>query len=200
MKRLILWLMQSQLYKYLLKHVIPYIRFTTYYTKMKGYQYHEGYKLLRPGHIILTKDEKKLTGLLIPGDWDHAAFCVGKGDGYEVAQMVHDGYEKAYFFDICKESDRVAILECVDFDEEYVKKITERCKGFEGTPYDIQFTLGVKALYCSEIIYASDYEGRIKADLTDLAGLGRPYISPQGLYGAENLKVVWDSKNTVRTP
>jgi len=194
MKKIIFWLMETKPYKWLLKKIIPYIRFTTYYTSLRGKKYHDGYRFLKRGHIILTIDKNKLTTVLIPGEFSHAGFCVGiYPNSYEIAEMTHSDYTKSFFFDLCKESDRVVLLECVDFDEAYVDKMISKCKSFENSKYDTSFKLGVSALYCSELIYLSDFEKRLKIDLTDLAGLGRPYISPTGLYLAENVKVIWDS-------
>ena len=45
-RRTINWLMSTRLYKYLLKHIIPYIRFTTYYTSLRGKKYHLLYNKL----------------------------------------------------------------------------------------------------------------------------------------------------------
>ena len=196
MKKILVWMMNTDTYLWLLKHVIPYIRFTTYYTSLRGAKYQEGYKKLKPGHIILTIDKKKLTSLLIPGTFAHAALCLAKSDSpnvYEVAEMTHTDYTKSYFFDICKEADRVIILECVDWDEEYVQQVIAKCLEFEGAVYDVKFGFGVKALYCSELVYQSDFERRLNVNLEDLAGLGREYISPDGLYKAKNIKVIWDS-------
>ncbi len=202
-KRLLVWLMNTESYGWLLKHVIPYIRFTTYYTSLRGAKYTAGYEKLEPGHIILTLDKKKLTSMLIPGDFAHAALCVSNlsvaerpstspGD-YEVAEMTHTDYTKSYFFDICKESDRVIILKCTDWDDEYTQKVIAKCQEFEDATYDVKFGFGVKALYCSELIYQADFEKRLQVNLEDLAGLGREYISPTGLYNAKNVKIVWDS-------
>jgi hypothetical protein len=196
MKRILLFIMQTKFYSWLLLHIIPYIRFTTYYTSLRGNKYHQGYDLLRPGHIILTVDRKKLTSLLIPGDFSHAAFCVGKyPEEYEVAEMTHTNYTKSHFFDICKEADRVVILECPDFSAGYIQQMIDNCMSFETATYDLSFDLGVKALYCSELVYQADFRRILKVDLSDLAGLGRAYISPDGLYAAKNVRVVWDSDN-----
>jgi len=192
-KQLIFWLMQRKLYRWLLKDVIPYIRFTTYYPKFPGWKFHRGYALLEPGDIIVTDDSKKLTSVLIPGNWAHAALCVDIESEWEISEMTHEDYRKSTFFDICKESDRVAILRCTDWDPEYVSRIINKCKSFEGTKYDGSFTLGVVALYCSELVYESDVEKRLQISLDDLAGLGVPYISPDGLYNAKNVKLVWIS-------
>ena len=194
MRRILVWLMNTKFYAWLLKHVIPYIRFTTYYTSLRGAKYQAGYAKLRAGHILLTIDRKKLTSLLIPGGFAHAALCLNKKAGsYEIAEMTHTDYTKSYFFDICKEADRVVILKCTDWDAEYTKKVVEYCRTFEDAVYDVQFNFGIKALYCSELIWHADFDHRLDVNLEDLAGLGREYISPTGLFNAKNVKVVWDS-------
>lgn len=193
-KKFLIWLMSKIIYKWLLLHVIPYIRFTTYYTSLRGWKYVRGYKLLKPGDIILTKDRKKLTSLLIGGDVTHAALCVHKGSNkYEVAEMTHNHYTKSYFFDVCKESDRVIILRCRDWSQYYTKQVIERCKTFENAKYDVGFSLGIEALYCSELVYQSDFKRKLKVSLDDLADIGRPYIAPQDLLESKNCDVIWDS-------
>jgi hypothetical protein len=192
-RKILLFFMQTSFYSWLVMSVIPYIRLTTYYTSLRGWKFHRGYQLLKPGHIILTIDRKKLTTFLVPGEFTHASFCVAKGLEFEVAEMTHNNFTKSHFFDICKESDRVVILRCSKFDEDYTKKVIERCLSFQGVSYDTGFELGVKSLYCSELVYQSDYERRIEADLSDIAGLGRPYISPDGIFNSKNVELVWDS-------
>ena len=64
-RRAVGYIMQTKIYRYLLKHVIPYIRFTTYYTNLRGKKYHALYEQLKAGDVILTIDKKKLTTLLI---------------------------------------------------------------------------------------------------------------------------------------
>ena len=173
--------------------LIPSIRFTTNYTSLRGWKYQRGYKLLKPGDILLTIDHHKLTTILVPGLFSHAAMCVAKGDEWEVSEMTNTDYTYSCFFDICKESDRVVIMRCKDFDEEYTKKVVNKCKSFKGTKYDVEFNLGIKALYCSELIYHSDFEHRLHVSLEDIASIGREYISPTGLFKAKNVDVVWDS-------
>lgn len=197
-KPLLIWLTNTRFYHYLLISIIPYIRFSTYYTSFRGLKYHAGYKLLKPGHILLARDNKKLTTVLIGGMFTHAAYCVGKYGTeqyptFEVAEMTHENYTHSHFFDICKESDRVVILECTDFDPDYIKKTIDTCLSFKDAKYNVTFEFGVSALYCSELVYQSDFERRLKVNLEDLAGLGRQYISPTGLYKAKNVRVVYDS-------
>lgn len=195
-RKLILWLMGTKSYRWSLKNLIPYVRFSMYYAKIKGNQYKSGYKLLKSGDIILTTDKKKLTSLLIPGEWNHAALCIDKGLNvdYEVAEMTHADYTKSHFFDICKESDRILIMRCPDFTDTYIKAMTSQCKEYEKAKYDVEFNLGIEALYCSELIYQSDFARVLNFDLSDFAGIGRPYLSPQGIRECKNLDVVWDSE------
>lgn len=197
MKKLLVWLSNTRLYSWMLIHVIPYIRFSMYYPRIRGNIYHDAYELLEVGDYILTKDKHKLTTLLIGGEWTHAALCVGKrvyGDLYEVAEMTHHNYTHSDFFDICKEADEIMIMRCVNFDSKYIRKVVAKCNSFHHATYDTAFKLGVKALYCSELVYQSDFERRLKVNLEDLAGLGRQYISPTGLAQAQNARVIYDSR------
>jgi hypothetical protein len=190
-------IMHSSLYRWVLVKVLPYFRFTTYYPKSNGFQYHIIESALIPGSLLFIKDNAKLAGKLIPGDWDHVAICVGKNIfGFVFAEMVVDGFRFSHLFDIMKECDHAAVKLCPDFwnDENYPSDFINRVIAFRHAKYDIGFTLGVKELYCSELVYAADTEKRIKYDLEDLAGIGKPYISPQGLFDAANLVKLIDTR------
>lgn len=187
--------MQTQFYAWLVKKVIPYIRFTTYYTSMRGWKYHKVYDIIEPGDIILTIDKKKLTTKLIPGEWAHAAVCVSKDKEFEVAEMTHTDYTKSTVSDVCYEADRVLVLRCPAFKKIYTKKFIKKVRSFEGVPYDDQFELGIKALSCSELVWAGDFERRLDVSLEDIAGLGRQYISPTGIANAKNVEIVIDTKD-----
>lgn len=192
----LVWLTNTKAYAYLMKRVIPYIRFTTYYTSLRGDKYHEGYRMLQPGDFVLTVDKKKLTTFLIPGTFSHAAFCVAKNDSSilpEIIEMTHTDYTKSWFFDLCKEADRVAIFRILNADLKYISKMIFTARQMDGTPYDITFTLGLKALSCSELIYFIDSEKRMQASLKDIHGLNRPYITPDGLAKAAKVVCVYDS-------
>lgn len=198
-KKFLIWLMKTRFYKWLLLSIIPFVRFTTYYTSLRGDKYHMAYMMLRPGDIVLAVDKRKATSLLIPGVMTHASLCVARFGtlsymlGFEMAEMTHHNFTKSHFFDICKEADRVVILRCFDFDDYYIERMIQKCMSFEAAHYDVAFSLGVDALYCSELVYQSDFERRLKVDLSDLAGLGRPYISPDGLAMAKNVTCIHDT-------
>jgi hypothetical protein len=205
-KKCLLYIMNSKTYYHLLMKIIPYIRLTTYYTGFRGYQFNRGYQYLKPGDFVLTRDNKKLTTFLVPGEWTHAAQVVAVGGDWEISEMTHEHYTRSCFFDVCAQSDRVAIYRCTAFDEAYIYDVViPTCKSFSKAVYDVEFegaetstsvqlSLGIPALYCSELVYQSDPERRIGADLTDLVGLDLPYISPDDLSEAKNVVCVWDSE------
>lgn len=196
MRKLLVWVTNTKAWSWLLLKVLPFIRFSMYYTDFSGRQFYVGYRRLKAGDIILTKDKRKMTTLLVGGEFTHAALCVNlRDDRFEVAEMTHHNFTKSWFFDVCKESDRVVILRCKDFDEEYIRHVVEKCHSFSDCAYDVEFDLGTKALYCSELIFQSDFERRLKVDMSDVKGLGRQYVSPTDLYEADNVEVVFDSEH-----
>ena len=195
MKRLILKLTETAPYRWLLLKVIPYIRFSMYYTSIRGWQYMDGYQRLNPGDIVLTNDKWKLTSLLIPGEWSHAALCVSKGCDFEIAEMTHTNFTKSTFFDLCHEATRVGIFRCVDWDYGYTLKVIRQCLSFASCEYDVSFEQGPEALYCSELVVESDLEHRLKVNNEDAMGLGMPYVSPTGISKATNIVKIWDSRD-----
>lgn len=189
------WLTTTPVYKYLLKKVVPYIRFSTYYTKMRGRIYHKGYELLQPGDVILTRDKFKLTTKIIGGRWSHAALCVSKDKAFEVAEMTHKDYTESTFADLCFEADEVAIIRCRDINEPYIQEMVKKCRSLKDAEYDVEFKFGEEFLYCSELIYESDFEKKWDVNKEDLVHLGRKYVSPTAYWNASNRVLVWHSKN-----
>lgn len=208
-RKFMFWLMSTKLWSFILLHVLPYLRFSMYYTRFEGRDFVEGYDILKPGQFILCLDDKKATAFLVPGFTTHATFVVNKCAAnknyeYEIAEMIHTGFTKSYFFTICKESTRILICECMDWNDLDRAVMCLKAKDYEDAEYDVGFSLGIKTLYCSELVYRLDLyaakyrseeatEGKMKVDLSDLAGLGQQYISPDGLLFASNTKVIWDS-------
>jgi len=192
--------MESVAYRWGMRWIVPRIRFTWKHASLPLWKILRGHKLLKPGHIILTTSHWQLTSMCIPGKLTHAAMCVGihaEGAEYEVAEMVAAGYRKNDWPGVCQAS-RVVILECDAWDKDYTRRVVLTCKSFNGTPYDPLFAFGVKALYCSEMIWASDFARRLEASVSDLMGLGSAYVSPQDLFDAKNVTVIWDSDKEVK--
>lgn len=192
-RNFLLWLMDTKVYNYALKHIIPYIRFTTYYTSFRGWKYHKGYKLLKPGDGILTIDKKKLTTILIPGDFSHACFCRSKDGVYEITEMTHNDTTKSTFFDVCREASRVVIYDRESWTDKYRQEMINKDEELGFVPYDRKFELGIAALSCAERNYEIDFKKTLGASLEDIIGLGKLYISPDGLYKAKNIRIKWDS-------
>jgi len=105
--------------------------------------------------------------------------------------MTHKGYTKSLFFDICHTSDRVVILDCLDWDSDYKIKVIEKCRSFEDLGYDFQFQLDAQTLYCSELVAKSDSENRLKFEYSEYTT--SLVITPQDIYEASNIKIIWDS-------
>lgn len=199
--KVMVWLTGTDVYHWLLVNVIPYIRLSIYYTTMRGWKYHRGYKLLKPGHIILTTDRSKLSTLVIGGEFAHAGLCLSKDEVFECAEMTHTNFTHSTFADMCFQADRVVIVECTAWDEKYINEVVvPTCRTFEHAKYDGSFTIGLgnEFLYCSEMVYEADKERRMDVDLEDLIALGKKYLSPTGLYKMGNGKIVWDSDKEIQ--
>ncbi len=212
--KFIYWLTSTSFWHWLLIQELPFIRMP-YYTRFEGDKFVEGYRVLSPGQFLLCIDEKKLTTLLVPGFVTHAAFVTGNclkmgGIEYEVAEMTHRNFSKSYWFTICKESSRVFICDCLDWDSDFKSKMLGSIRRFYGALYDIKFKFDVTSLYCSELIYQLDrvannpgcsdsqlaedtLKGRMQVDISDFAGIGQEYISPDGLLFGKNVRILWDS-------
>lgn len=184
--------MTTKIWHHVLMKIIPYIRFSMYYTDFTGVQYNAINNVMQPGDVLLCIDKRKLTTKLIPGEFSHAAMCISNDGVWEVSEMTHNDYAKSCMFDVCKESDRVVLLR-PQLPLSIINKAIDKCKSFEGANYDVAFSLGVEALYCSELVYESYEDNALGVNIDDIAGLGKPYISPSGLYKAKNLRVVIDS-------
>lgn len=197
--------MNGLAYNWLLRRIVPRIRFSLYYPHFTGRQFWNGYYVLTYGDILLSRDSRKLSSYLIPGSMPHAAVLVEnwwkrdrawfpREQKGEIVEAVAEGVRLTTWFEFCHESDRVMILRCIDWGEEYaLGTIIPKALELVGTPYDNQFHFDSKAMYCSELPYHCDIEHRAKVNTKDLFGLGYKYVSAQDWLDAENVKVVWDS-------
>lgn len=202
-RRIVLSFMQTRFYEWLLKSIVPFIRYTTYYPKFPGYKYLIAYELIQKGDYILTIDIKKLTSYIIGGEWTHAALFIGKAAPVQVHEFTHKDFTQSTFFDVCKESDEIAIFRCNDprCTPEFIDKVIDKSWSFQLLKYDSSFKLAVEtelgfkidALYCSEHIYEA-YFRILDVSTEDLAGLGQEYISPVGLSRAKNVTCIFDSR------
>lgn len=189
--KFILWLMKSRAYRFFLKYIIPNLTFFT--ATGPNYFFKERVRgKMKPGDVLLSKSSGHLTNVLIGGTYSHAALVVAPN---RIAEMTANGFDIVDVDKFCKQSTRICLLRLKDGDEAYGILMSYKALEFANAEYDLDFTLGVETLYCSELCYQSDFEKRFQCDLTDLAGIGRPYISPVGLYQAKGLEIVLEWKD-----
>ena len=169
----------------------------------------KGYEHLEPGYLIFTIDDKKFTSKVIGSATkeiggekpyfmpSHVALCVAKGRdlSWEISEMTHLNYTKSTWEDVCRQSTRVVIARCTDWDDEYVDNTiipmaTSPC--FQNKLYDNKFQMSLNKLACSELPYHADLERRAKIDLSPVIG-NQPYITPVGWVLGENIEIIWDS-------
>lgn len=205
-RKILTFIMTREWYKHFMLRWVPFLRSPISREHISMAKIKEGLELCKLGDILVSVDETKLTAL-VPGVFSHAALVMGlltdeneKPSLVNVAEMNHNGFEVKRFGVFCSEATRVMILRCKDFDWDYAEAVAEEAYRLGNqSEYDTSFSISsVKALYCSELIYHADTEKRLKVRLDDLLGLGRPYLSPDGLVKGENCEVVWDSQEVDR--
>lgn len=204
--------MRTKAYLWAMKHLIPFIRLTTYYALPDNKQFKKwgalemrGYKHLKPGDILLCSDSKKLTSKIIGSATkefgnkqpyfmpSHIALCVDKGTDFEIAEMTHHDYTRSTWTDICREATRVVIARCKDWDDKYIQNtIIPMTLSFKNKRYDDSFVMGVDSLACSELPYFADLERRAQVSLHPVIG-NKPYITPVGWVLGKNIEIIWDS-------
>lgn len=184
--KFLLWLMGTRFYRFLLKYVIPQIQFFS--ATGPSYSFKESMRrTMRAGDVVLTKSSFHLTNLLIGGRFSHAAIVVGPD---KIAEMTSNDFDVRSVDEFSKHCTKISLLRLHTNDQAYATQMAINAMSFSDRDYDYRFTLGVDALYCSELIYQSDTEKRLQCDLTDLVGMGTQYISPAGLYDAKGLKPI----------
>jgi hypothetical protein len=191
MAKILRWLMTTRLYAFIMRHIVWRIRFSTTPSRFNSEKFAGLQASALPGRFLLTVDDRKLTTFLIPGITSHAAYVSDSC----VIDMINSGLRKSQLFDQAQESDRIIVMDCLLWDDEYKRTMMNYANSIASKPvrYDISFTLGIEELYCSELIYKLDFEQRLNCDLSDLVGMNKPYISPDGLLFAEHAVCVWDS-------
>jgi uncharacterized protein YycO len=184
--------MSTRFYRFLLKYVIPQIQF--FHATGPNYHVKETIRnTMRAGDVVLTKSSFHLTNLLIGGRFSHAAIVVGKD---RIAELTANGFDVRSVDEFSKHCTKISLLRIHPDDQLYATQMAVNAMGFSDRDYDYRFTLNVDALYCSELVYQSDTEKRLQCDLTDLVGMGCPYISPEGLYQAKGLTPIYEWKDS----
>lgn len=192
-RKFMFWLMQSDFWAFVLLTVLPKLRWSNEYSEIDGKAYNKGYDLLQSGDIILTYSANQASSA-VPGRFSHAELCLTKDRKIETVGMTRFGFSEHTFFDVCKTSDRATIVRIKSWrTNKYISRLIAWCQEWRGAVYDQEFKLGNKALYCFELIYESDKLRLAEFKLDDLLGLGREYISGEGIINSPHATVIWDS-------
>jgi hypothetical protein len=155
-------------------------------------------QLLRPGDVLVTRRERALSNLVLPGYWPHAALYVGSERdrarlGVELDPMrtarwsgdrcVLEALKDGVRFRPLAETlavDAVAVLR-PRLDPALIARGLGRAARHEGKPYNFDFDfLRSDRLVCTEVVYrAYDGLGSIDFELRERAG--RPTLSAEDL-------------------
>lgn len=196
MKLILTWITKTRFFKWIILKFLPHARLSNYYAEITGKQYHEAYKILKPCDLIFTIDKSKIVNHLIKGDWSHVALFRGLDAESEIAEMISQGFTESYFYDVCKSSDDIAIGR-LKLPIEYKNTMLKLVPNFRFTEYDAGLEFGIDAIYCSEFIYWLDYKRQIKFPTENFTNRTWPYISPDDLFNAENIEIVYDSRRKI---
>lgn len=189
------WVMSTWVMQWVIKFVVPKVRFTVTPPRMNSGQYSAFEQSIQPGDLVFSVDRAKLSTVLIGGSWAH----VGIVDSDKMIVEAHfPKSRRIHPAEFCFTSDVVALARP---ESTWVaEKLARRAKNLIGYPYDTFFQEGDRALYCSELVKQADYENELGFSPDADAGYDRTkIIKPDDLYMAENiiLRRVFTPKMTV---
>lgn len=186
--------MQSKFYEFFLRHVVPRLRWPEGLPMMIRLN---SMQWLEDGDLVLVRTKKSLGAKLIPGLWDHLLVYTNHAPKFQFVEMIAHGWNEVDYKHVFNDCDGICILRPkLPWSKKYINIFRRKCLSFKGCKYDNQFTLGIKTLYCFEMAYQSDVEHKLNFNLEDLAGLGRPYLSGNGIRNCPDLRVVYEFTNT----
>jgi hypothetical protein len=152
--------------------------------KVTGEFYYQVEGLIKPGDILLSKEDLKLVNVLIPGFWSHAAIYVGDRI---VVEAVGRGVVKTPLCQWILGKDHVAVLRFKDATEDQSKAAAELSCTLVGQPYDYSFSSGNKAWYCAEVVwYAYDKSMGGFKEFTLRETLGAQTVTPSDFFNASD--------------
>jgi uncharacterized protein YycO len=163
--------------------------------KLTAKDYREIKALAKPGHVLISRVRGEFSNLFIPGTWSHAAFVL---DENTVMEATFHGVVKTDLIDFVLKKDYVALLEDKFCTPEQRAKAVVAAYSFEGLPYDKLFDQGVKALYCSELVYEAFQHAfaPAKSPFTKREKLGILTVVPEDFALAKSkFKVLWSNKS-----
>jgi hypothetical protein len=188
-----------------------FILFGDTHYKIKGRQTRNILKELKPGDVLLRHYDKYLSGLVIPGYYDHAAMFIGKENENEnnevyaipeyVVHAISEGVVKEDILCFIR-CDGVAILRPrLKNQQEAAQDAVGRAKKAVGREYDADYDRKTMyRLYCSElVVYCYRvYEGELNF-VVRKKGLSKGKYIPEDFYRKSNFEIVYDSREDTDT-
>lgn len=157
---------------------------------LNGKHYREVSSVIRPGDIILTRDEGWIDTYLIPGFWTHAGVYVGNhgGNKKQVIHAISEGVIAEDLIDVLR-TDACIILRPNPY---YASRCLDKIVGLVGKEYDFNFDfLGSMRFSCTELVafcYPEIISGKKRF---------RKYtVIADDINGSEYLITVYDSRKS----
>ena len=135
---------------------------------------------------LVFKSTAQLYTYLLFGEWHHVGVYDVVID--KIIEFTPIGYKLTHPNNFCYDATKISIKTCNDFNKKYIRKFIIELHKLREKNYAISnLEKNSPSIYCSSFIYLADKEKRIKCSTRDFLGLGFEYITPQGIYNANNL-------------
>ena len=137
---------------------------------------------IRNGDTLLSREDWHFTNPFIPGYWKHAAiFSHGM-----VVEAVGEGVRWQSLARWCFTKDYIAALRPLFLSSSHASLAAIKAEHWIGKPYDYEFSAGLKALYCSELVLAA-YESMSEfPPFTLRETFGVKTVTPTDFWNAED--------------
>lgn len=144
------------------------------------------------GDVLLSRENWKMTNILIPGYWSHAAIYAGEVDGIQqVVEAVGSGVKITPLVKWVLSKDQVAHLKPNFLDDSLkslksLQDIGEVAESIVGSKYDFDFKSGNKTFYCAEVIWYCYDQVLDPSPFTFRETLGVETVAPDDFYNAKS--------------
>jgi len=155
-------------------------------------------KVLRPGHVLLTRKDWEASNVLTSDYWKHAAIYLGPDENSvpTIIESVGRGVVAVGLAKFLLTKDDVLVLKPRFADPITMRMAANEAKKLLGQPYDYQFEPTNRAWYCSEIIWWVYCKVVPHNPFTPRETLGVETVTPQDFANAkEKWEVILASKD-----
>lgn len=135
----------------------------------------------RAGDVLVTTRSGSGASWLIPGRWSHAALLT---DDASVVHAVWPRVQRAWLVELVLGATSVALLRPRFADKAQATQAVSYATTKIGLPYDLGFSAGIDAFYCSELVWRAYREACPEWRFEARRRLGEDTVAPQDLYDA----------------